>query len=399
MTDTIQMTDTAQAIQAALRPANYQLGLAKSLLEKHGLSTSTIDTAIMLNEQVENMAIELTNKDYDDYNELVDAAENLEASVIRLEGEVKSLTEQLEVEKDTSIAAQGQKAEAEIQLKLFQAELKSSNGKLKELMALNPERLKSKNSELKKEVESKREIMNEQRLKIRELTRTCNQLKTDNGTTVNKNLELSSQLDEMREMVKRTDGNTIQKPFSGTSDAPSNLEFYIHTLNWGIVSKKTTSNSVILLDDINWHTILRTTYGVDALIRFTQWLSPIIPEEQYYPLSRYISQEIIIALHDYCLETVSDSHPQLVQRVEWAKDVSLLDVTGISDRNLDALFEHGFKCLYDVMKSIDGTIEARCKGIGEKAEREIRLACKKMADQWEYKPEDNELVAELEEVA
>lgn len=400
MTNTIQLTETAQSVQAAIRPAQYQIELAKSQLEKNGLSTSTIDTTAMLINQVEQMVIELTNRDFDDYNQLIDQAEALDDRVVKLEGEVKSLNEKLESANEANVALEGRAHDLLIDINIKKAALREANKELSELKAIDPKRLKDKNVNLKKELEEKRGILNDQRLKIRELTKTVNHLNTANGKAASKNLELSNQNNELKDMIRISDGNTVQKAFVGTADAPKNLEFYIHTLNWGVTSTKNGSESTdTLLSDINWHTILRTTYGVDALIRFTKWLSPVIPEESYYPLSRFISNEIIIALHVYCLENVERSHPQLIQRVEWAKGVSILDVDGVSERHLDALIDGGFKSLYDVMKSVSGSIEARCKGLGEKAEREIRFVCEKFAKTWEYVPESESNFVDEAQVA
>ncbi|EKO3439495.1 hypothetical protein NTE19_003387 [Vibrio fluvialis] len=388
MTNTIQLTETAQSVQAAIRPAQFQLDLAKSQLEKSGLSTSTIDTTVMLINQVEQMVIELTNKDFDDYNQLMDQAEALDKCVESLQAQVTELTTKLETSNDAVVALQGQKEELLIELRLKATEIRAINEELKALRALNPDRLKDQNHKQRKELEEKRGIVNEQRLKIRDLTRAVNELKTKNGQSVNKSLELASEVERMQRMVSRMDGNSARRHYKGGNGAPASLEFYIQTYNWGLTSIPAKGVTLTLLDDLEWHMVLRTNFGVDALIRFTDWLSPIIPEENYFPLSRFISNEIIIALSDYCFSEAEVSHPNLCRRVEWAQGVSVLDIPGVSDRHLDSLVDGGFKCLYDITKSVDGSIEAKCKGIGDKAEKEIRKLCADLASKWTYQPEE-----------
>ncbi len=379
MTKPIQITETAKQIQASIRPAVNQLELAKGHVD--GIALTSVNAAIMLVNQVEQMVIDLTNKDYDDYNQLFDESEKMQDALIKAEGQLQEANDKLEGAELERDEANANAAKTSVELGILQDKMRTLKSDLKALQDFNPERLKSKNNELKKEVESKTDIINQQLIKIRTLRSDLAKEKQENALATENNLLLNRTCEEQYDKLCKKDGLMLREPYASTGD--SSLQFYMHFMGYNLEvgAASNEEDSVRLIGDLGFHLVLRTTYCIDVVVNFTTWLSPVLPNTNWVPFITEVPDRLILDLHEEIYERVQESHPDLVKRVDWAKGVSLASLD-IKDKYLEPLRKGGFSSIYDVCESRSGRVADRCSGIGEAAEREIRKACEQVVHKW-----------------
>ncbi|MDC5753539.1 hypothetical protein [Vibrio europaeus] len=379
MTETIQLTETAKQVQASIRPALSQLELAQGNVQ--GIAKTSVDTAYMLVKQVEQMVIELTNKDYDDYNALVDQAEALQDTLITTQKSLTEAEEKLESAELEREEAKGESAMAATELKALRDQLRVVNDDMNAIKALNPEKLKSKNASLKESLAEKSEIINQQLIKIRTLRTDLAKTKQDYALATDNNLLLKQTCEEQYQKLCEKDGLMLREPYESKGD--SSLKFYMHFMGYNLEvgAADVDEDAVRLIGDLGFHLVLRTTYCIDAVVNFTTWLSPVLPSTQHAPFITEVPDQLIADLHEEIYERVQESHPDLVKRVDWAKGVSLAELD-IKDKYLEPLRKGGFSSIYDVCESRGGRVAERCAGIGEAAEKEIRKACDSLVHKW-----------------
>ena len=379
MTQNIQLTETAKQIQASIRPAISQLELAQNNVE--GIAKTSVDTAIMLVNQVEQMVIELTNQDYDDYNELVDHAEALQKELITTQ---QKLSNAHKVLSDSELEREEAKGEAAINatsVKTLRNQIQKLENELKALKVMNPEALKSKNASLKREIAEKSDIINQQLIKIRTGRAELAKVNQNYAQATDSNLLLKEVCEEQNRKLCEKDGLMLRSPYPSKSD--SSLAFYMHFMGYNLEvgAAGVNEDSVRLISDLGFHIVLRTTYCIDVVVNFTTWLSPVLPNAQYVPFIKDVPDQLVADLHDEIYERVQKSHPDLVKRVDWSKSVSLAE-TDIKDKYLEPLRVGGFSSIYDVCECRCGRIADRCSGIGEAAEKEIRKVCDAVVYKW-----------------
>lgn len=382
MTDktSVSITETARAIQASIRPAQNQLDLALGTVE--GIAATSVKTAIMLIQQVEEMVIELTNKDADDYDELVGQLEDLQTTASLTAINLKELTEKYENLEITHLeeeAAHG-RLKSDNQLKLIA--LREAEKELKRLVDMKPQDLKSKNIALKKESSNKSDIINKQLTEIRNLKKAKLHLEKSNAGLTQVGLETADHVRNLEEKLTYSEGYAAKKVYKANEQ--EGLYFYVYHYSWGLyadVDYNRSNYELKIVRDVDWHIKAVSTMGIDLLILCSEWLSPIMPVVT--EIKDELPQTLIDDLHVILADRCADSHPKLVERMEWAKEFNLSDVEGITAKQLDLLNEYGFHTIYDVVETRKGRVNNRCKGIGKAAEDAIRCACWKVVKAWE----------------
>ncbi|WP_070964813.1 hypothetical protein [Vibrio sonorensis] len=387
MTENIQLTETAKQIQATIRPALNQLDIAQGKVT--GIAETSVKAAIMLVEQAEQMAIDLTNQDYDDYNELVGNYENLSSHVDRLEGQLREAKASIETAKSNAADALLEKDEANAAAsmaategKVLKDQIRTLRDEVKSLKELNPEGLKAKNVSQKKELKEKSDIIGQQLIKIRTLRAELADVKGNYAKATDNVLSLKETCEEQHERLCSKDGLMLRTPYQSKGD--DRLMFYMHYMGYNLEvgSANAADDAVRLVGDLGFHLVLRTTYCIDAVVNFTTWLSPVLPSPQWLPLIAEVPDGLIADLHEEIYERVKESHPDLVKRVDWAKGVFLAELDGIKDKHLEPLRKGGFTSLYDVCEVPLGRVAERCDGLEKAAEKDIRKVCDALVSQW-----------------
>lgn len=385
-------TTVATALQAALNPARYQLGIASDKTE--GTANTAVKAAITMVDQAEQLAIEQYNTEVDDYNRLCDQLEETDAALAKAESELKELKGSIEDLQDEAkrTAQQGEKDMAAA--KVAHTQMNSTREELKALKAMQPEKLKKKVSEQRKRLDERQKLLDEQRTKIRGLKSQLEESETKRTVLVAHTAQVEEENKELKARLQYHDGDVEQKVWHGNDG----LEMYLYTFEWGLAFRP-ASAEIKIINDINWHFEVRTNYGICVLVSVTEWLAP------FYPPCDYLSENWNNEIHDELVEKIAErvelSHPHLYERVEWAKNQYLEDMD-LNEKHIEALNAAGFQSIYSVLHvppakllgivkskgEEDDIVKAKIKGFGDAAVRQVYAKLNKLVSAWEAKQED-----------
>lgn len=385
-------TTVATALQTALNPARYQLGIASDKTE--GTANTAVKAAITMVDQAEQLAIEQYNKEVDEYNDLCD---RLEASDLELVSaahelqELKSSVDDIKLEAEQKALAGAKDMAA---AKVSHSQMKEVREELKNLKAMQPEKLKKKVAEQRAKLDERQKLLEQQRVNIRNLKSTLAESETKRLALVGQATQLEDEVRELRGRMMHHDGEVEQKIWYGSD----NLEMYLYTFEWGLAFRPANSD-IKIVNDVNWHMEVRTNYGICVLVSVTEWLAP------FYPPCDYLSNNWNTEIHDELVLKITErmelSHPWLCERVEWAKENYLEDVL-TNEKHVNALAAAGFHSLYSVLHvpqaklldlvkakgEEDDLVKEKTKGFGEAAVRQVYAKIKPLVSAWEKARDD-----------
>ncbi|MBT2909654.1 hypothetical protein PL84_03540 [Vibrio anguillarum] len=377
----------ATVLQAALNPVRFQLGIAADKTE--GIANTSVNAAITLLEQVEQMTLEQYNLEVDDFNALYDELEETREALSKKEkdySELSSNLDELELKASQAIAeAENDKAKA----KITQANVKEKMAELKRLQEMQPEQMKARIADLRRKADERQKIVEEQRLKIRELKQELADTQTKKSVLLQSTTALTEELNEARSRLMFKDGDVLNRVFAGTDGI---LKCYIHVFEYGL-SFRPESNQIKIINDLNWYYEVKTNHGLNITVSVTDWLQPFYPPCDF--LADRWPTDIHDALHELIVSRVELSHPHLVERMEWAKE-SYLEDTDIDPKHLEILNNAGFHSLYSVLHVPSYRLLAivkdkagdAAKGFGDAAVKQIYAKLDKRVEQWKGENEN-----------
>ncbi|MFW1503810.1 hypothetical protein ACEWBU_23415, partial [Vibrio parahaemolyticus] len=272
---TTEKSTVATALQSALNPARYQLGIAADKTE--GLAHTSVNAAITMIDQAEQLVIEQYNTEVDEFNTLCDELEKTQEDLTRTErelSELRSNLDELELEaKQATAEAEREKAQA----KVAQANVKEKLEELKRLQAMQPEQMKSRIAAQRKKNDEKQKLLEEQRTKIRDLKNQLVDAETKKNVMVQTNTQLTEELNEARSRLMHKDGDVINKVFVGTDGI---LKCYIHVFEYGL-SFRPEASTIKIINDLDWYYEVKTNHGLNITVSVTDWLQPFYPPCDY----------------------------------------------------------------------------------------------------------------------
>ncbi len=379
---TTEKSTVATALQSALNPARYQLGIAADKTE--GLAHTSVNAAITMIDQAEQLVIEQYNTEVDDFNTLCDELEKTQEDLTRTERELSELRSNLD---ELELAAKQATAEAErekAQAKVAQANVKEKLEELKRLQAMQPEQMKSRIAAQRKKNDEKQKLLEEQRTKIRDLKNQLVDAETKKNVMVQTNTQLTEELNEARSRLMHKDGDVINKVFVGTDGI---LKCYIHVFEYGL-SFRPEASTIKIINDLDWYYEVKTNHGLNITVSVTDWLQPFYPPCDY--LADRWPTDIHDALHELIINRIEITHPHLIERMEWAKETYLEDAQ-LDPKHLEILNSAGFQSLYSVLHIPPHRLRAiikdkagtAAKGFGEAAVKQIYSKLEQLVEQWQ----------------
>ncbi|CCO46685.1 conserved hypothetical protein [Vibrio nigripulchritudo SOn1] len=379
---TTEKSTVAIALQSALNPARFQLGIAADKTE--GLAHTSVNAAITMVDQAEQLVLEQYNTEVDDFNDLCDELEKTQESLSTTEKELAALRSNLD---DLELEAKKVTAEAErekAQAKLTQASVKDKLTELKRLQDMQPEQMKNRIAAQRKKNDEKQKLLEEQRTKIRDLKNQLVDAETKKSVMVQTNTQLTQELNEARSRLIHKDGDVIQKTFTGNDGV---LKCYIHVFEYGL-SFRPECGSIKIINDLDWHLEVKSNHGLNISVSVTDWLQPFYPPCDY--LADRWPTDIHDALHELIINRIEITHPHLIERMEWAKETYLEDAE-LNPKHLDVLNNAGFQSLYSVLHIpphrllaiIKDKASDSSKGFGEASVKQIYSKLDKLVAQWQ----------------
>ncbi|MFA0012055.1 hypothetical protein AB4391_01715 [Vibrio lentus] len=380
---TTEKSNVATALQSALNPARFQLGIAADKTE--GIAHTSVNAAIAMVDQTEQLVIEQYNAEVDDFNTLCDELEKTQGDLSRTENELSELRanlDDLELEaKKTISEAEREKAQA----KVSQSNVKDKLAELKRLQDMQPDQMKSRIAAQRKKSDEKQKLLEEQRTKIRELKSQLVDAETKKNVMVQTNTQLSEELNEARARLMHKDGDVINKVFLGTD---GKLKCYIHVFEYGL-SFRPEADTIKIINDLDWYYEVKSNHGLNITVSVTDWLQPFYPPCDY--LADRWPTDIHDALHELIINRIEVTHPHLIERMEWAKETYLEDAE-IDPKHLDTLNNAGFQSLYSVLHIpphrllaiVKNKAGKASKGFGEAAVKQIYSKLEKLVEQWQH---------------
>ncbi|MGL1625378.1 hypothetical protein ACSTID_14925 [Vibrio parahaemolyticus] len=379
---TTEKSTVATALQSALNPARYQLGIAADKTE--GLAHTSVNAAITMIDQAEQLVIEQYNTEVDEFNTLCDELEKTQEDLTRTErelSELRSNLDELELEaKQATAEAEREKAQA----KVAQANVKEKLEELKRLQAMQPEQMKSRIAAQRKKNDEKQKLLEEQRTKIRDLKNQLVDAETKKNVMVQTNTQLTEELNEARSRLMHKDGDVINKVFVGTDGI---LKCYIHVFEY-CLSFRPEASTIKIINDLDWYYEVKTNHGLNITVSVTDWLQPFYPPCDY--LADRWPTDIHDALHELIINRIEITHPHLIERMEWAKETYLEDAQ-LDPKHLEVLNSAGFQSLYSVLHIPPHRLRAivkdkagtAAKGFGEAAVKQIYSKLEQLVEQWQ----------------
>ncbi|MGD6739696.1 hypothetical protein ACN08N_23735 [Photobacterium leiognathi subsp. mandapamensis] len=307
MTTSTISVDTA--VNNLLRMIQSQLGNVQSLVDTQ---------AVMISESL--------NTESDQYNRLIDQLDQSEKDFLALQLKHHSFVDCSD-KKEQELTEQI----AQLNAKLSRHALALNDSKelaneLKELRALNPKRLKSKNAELSKKYRETSDLLLKLKKQFRDNERELLKQRSNTAQLTAATTELTLDNERLRAKLLRHDGNVIQKEY----------------------------------------------HGKDGL---TCFIYP--PRSELWPND--INDALIDVIRERCLST----HSHLIDRVEWAQSEDLADVAGLSEKHLKLLNESSFYSVYAVCHVPPTQLHRMVKGVGQETAKQIHAVCTQHVNKWE----------------
>ncbi|MCX2533647.1 hypothetical protein OQ486_09175 [Plesiomonas shigelloides] len=371
-------TTVASALESALRPLSFQLDNALAVTE--GVAASSVATAKSLLEQVSTQVLSQYDKEIGEFNDLIDELEvcrqALETALLSA-GSSKATIAQLEVELEEKSA---QLAKLDAKMRLDNSAHANLRAELKELQALDPQRMKKNLADVKTklaEATRMRDDLNRDNLTLR---REKAQLQSRAAELVTATLKLTEECEELRSRLMKMDGDVNDRYFY-TDYQGTKVGYYIYVFGFGLDISQSDPDIRLINKELHWHMEVRSTLGVSIIVSVTDWLTPFYPDPTVNPLHAAwpddLNDEVVRKIRDLC----ADTHPMQLARSEWA-ELQLLSELGLPEKQCNLLAAANIKTLFDVARLSPGGL-TRAKGIGEKTAREIHAFCMKHVREWQ----------------
>lgn len=353
-----QILPVDTAVNNLLRMIQAQLGNVQSLVDNQ---------AVMISDSL--------NAESDQYNSLIDQLEQSEKDFLNLQLTHQSLVDCSDKNEQVFVEQIAQLNAKLSRHALALNDTKELTAELKELRALNPKRLKSKNIELSKKYREASDLLLKLKKQFRDHERELLRQRSNTAQLTAATTELTLDNERMRKKLLRHDGDVIQKEYHGTDG----LICYIYEFEWGLTNKP-ADPCIKVLNNLDWHLEVRTTHGINVTVSVTDWLQPFYPPCDY--LADRWPTDIHDALADVIRERCMTTHSHLIDRIEWAQSEDLADVKGLSEKHLKLLNDSDFYSVYAVCHVPPARLHKMVKGVGQETAKKISQICMEYVNQW-----------------
>lgn len=338
-----------------------------ALLGDRDLSITLIqNTLVKANDELDILRARATNMDEDVAEAIANATFEMNQTLERFKGRISELEKQL-ADKSSMIDVYGERD-------------RQQRTQLKDLLKLDPERLKRKNAEYQRQIKN-------QQTTITDLNQKLNHERNEKGGVRNDNTILMKALEVERGEVMRLEShieraNGISSGYRHQTTLPTGqpLVYAIDRKFQGIYTLQEPDARPRYIDNLDFTYVIWASIGVGSAVRINEWLRPSYRRDEL--LKEFWPEDLYDALEDMIAQELETTHPHLLKRVEWAKGISLDEIEGISESARKALRADNHNTLREIVM-FDAEELALTKGIGAKTAEQILAVCNKLVDAWD----------------
>lgn len=338
-----------------------------ALLGDRDLSITLIqNTLLKANDELDILRARAASMDEDVAEAIRNATFEMNQTLERFKGRISELEKQL-ADKASMIDVYGERD-------------RQQRTQLKELLKLDPERLKRKNAEYKRHIR-------EQQTSITDLTQKLNHERNEKSGVRNDNTILMKALEVERGEVIRLEShieraNGISSGYRHETTLPTGqpLVYAIDRKFQGIYTLQEPDARPRYIDNLDFTYVIWASIGVGSAVRINEWLRPSYRRDEL--LKEFWPEDLYDALEDMIGQELETTHPHLLKRVEWARGVGLDEIEGISETARKALRADNHTTLREIVM-FDAEELALTKGIGAKTAEQILAVCNKLVDDWD----------------
>lgn len=365
--DSLQMLaqEIADVAGDDIEQFNNALDLAASRLEAQRILQLDNDSLREKNEILEGRAANLDKE----IQEAVDeAVENHVIRIQQLEHADQLLKNKLQ--------------ELRSQIETLALREKRMMSRLKELEIMEPDKLKKKNAEYKKELREAREAIKEMSQKLNQSRLSGSEMSKNNSVLMAGLESARAEIEELQKKMLRAHGKSEGYCYDTTMTNGQPIRFTVHRFFRGSLINQDPEDYPRYVNTLDFTYHILCTLGIGATVHLNEWLRP---EYRVDPMVADVWPESLYEdLQDMYREDIANTHPHLLKRVDWADGISLVDVEGIPAAVLKSLSNHDKPLinLRHVLMFSQAEL-AEIKGIGIKTAATLHLVCRKLVDEWE----------------
>lgn len=344
---------------------NEALELAQSRLEAQKLLQLDNDA---LREQNEILAGRAENLDKEIQEAVDTAVENHVVRIQQLEHADELLKNKI--------------TELRSQVETYALREKRISSRLRELEIMEPDKLKKKNAEAKKELRETRETLKSTSQKLNQQRITNSELSKNNSVLMAGLESARNEIEELQRRMQRANGKAAEYCYDTKKADGQPIRFTMHRFFRGSLIHQDPEDYPRYVNTLDFTYHILCTLGIGATVHLNEWLRP---EYRIDPLVADVWPEGMYEdIQEMYRDDMATTHPHLLKRVDWANSVSLEDVEGIPAAVLKALHNHDtpFQNLRHVLMFSEPEL-AKVKGIGSKSAAMLHKVCRKLVDEWE----------------
>lgn len=383
------MTKTLDTVlDASLRPVRSQIELAATVVT--GTALASLQSASALLDNAQAMVIEQYDAELEEYNQAIEEIELRDKQI----AEKESAIGLLRMARDEAIGKisgmQSTVDDAETLVQEMQSTIDNLNAKitlarsehgslkreLDELKSLNPQRMKQQLVDTRKKLEERQKADVKKELELKESKRLVSTQRSRIAEMVTATASMEMMYADMKKRIERMDGDVDEKTWLSPD---GQTQFYFYTFHWGLQTRALDPDTN-LLHDLAWHIEVRTNAGICLIVSVNEWGAPVYPDLESF--HKRWPAGLTEALQEKILTLLSDTHPLIVARHEWATGVDVTDLP-IAEKYQQQLAESGVVNLFDIIRRIPDQLSHDVKGFGIATARQVRAKCLSIVKEWE----------------
>lgn len=353
---------------------------------------------------------DLLGYEADQYNALVDKYQNLEANMAlarsaladanareaKHEEEIKEMRDGCEqIVKEEQNRAQNAINIAErnahkwetaynaqvSQVTALKAVSRTQLQELRNLRAMEPEKLKKKYFDEKKKTTELTATVKDLQTKHNQAAREVVSLKGRTADIEARNHILGEDLEEMRARMDLIDGEHCVHGIKFYSPQNKGVVFYPHIFLFSLHISVATANDhdgIRFINNLDFHIMIRNTIGIETTYRISELGYPLC--KIAIELLEHWPDDMDDFVYDFILEQLERTNPHLHKRCVWARETLVEDLP-IAAPARQALIAEGI----DTLAKLGSTYAhqfIKIKGIGPETITKIQIMVREMISQW-----------------
>ena len=401
----------ADAIQTGIAAATLNIQSAQRRVNCDDLTARFFDNAVSSLEIMGAQLIDISNAEVDSYNELAEALENAELRLGIKQSELndvqaqlnKQLLDQQEAIANATYASEQRAAAAESQLSglenkvlesaamitLRNEQIETLNKSFKEIMKLDPHGLNKRCKTAQDERNEARKTVQDLSGRLKKSERELSTTRVGYAQQKAEATRLAGELTRFETLQKEMFGISEKRLVSAVPHPEHGLLTYTpRIIAYGIVAdKKSNSERPYIVSGLNFAFQICCDMGYALDIRINEWLMPNIQPMDIF--TSYQPEGWVEFFHELIMAETESRRPELVRRVEWAKETMIADLNlPITEDLADYLSDRGLFSLFDVVHFRKNGLVSVHSLQPDDAQRLLDL-CYAEVNAWEKRQEGN----------